>query len=90
MWAWGSDARVVSPMHTNGPPASFLIRRDVAVGIRRLENLKSAEYREVGLAWLCWLHGANYATKFDRCVSEPASCLSRLEKGGNRLTEREE
>jgi hypothetical protein len=54
-------------------PANFLIRREVAVGIRRLENLKSAEYREVGLAWLCWLHGANYATRLDRCVSEPAS-----------------
>ena len=73
MWVWGSDARVVILLRTNDLPANFLIRREVAVGIRRLENLKSAEYREVGFAWLCWLHGANSATKFDRCVLEPAS-----------------
>jgi hypothetical protein len=79
---------VVSPLRTNGLPANFLIRREVTVGIRRLDNLKSAGYREVGLAWLCWLRGANYAARFDRCVLEPASCLSRLEKGGNRLTEK--
>lgn len=34
---------MASPGHAIDPPASFLIRREVAVGISRLESLKSAD-----------------------------------------------
>jgi hypothetical protein len=37
------NRKVASPVRANGLPASFLIHREVAVGIRRLENLKSAD-----------------------------------------------